>query len=152
MLGGFLHICTCTYTIYCGLWPPGNTTCLFLTFSMCSRWRVFWDWCYESILEIWYIRTSEASPVFVGIACSTFFSLVTHSLLKPYNSTENFLHLTHGFMQCSSIGIALSLYLDVCLQIVSLQGSSCFTCSQCSILSCIFTYILLLQLACWYFS
>jgi hypothetical protein len=31
MLGGFLHICTCTCTIYCGLWPPDNTSCLFLT-------------------------------------------------------------------------------------------------------------------------
>jgi hypothetical protein len=31
MLGGFLHICTCTCTIYCGLWPSDNTTSLFLT-------------------------------------------------------------------------------------------------------------------------
>jgi hypothetical protein len=31
MLGGFLHICTCTCTIYCGLWPPGNTSCTFIT-------------------------------------------------------------------------------------------------------------------------
>jgi hypothetical protein len=31
MLGGFLHICTCTCTIYCGLWPPDNTSCIFLT-------------------------------------------------------------------------------------------------------------------------
>jgi hypothetical protein len=31
MLGGFLHICTCTCTIYYGLWPLDNTTCLFLT-------------------------------------------------------------------------------------------------------------------------
>jgi hypothetical protein len=30
MLGGFLHICTCTCTIYCGLWPPDNTSCIFL--------------------------------------------------------------------------------------------------------------------------
>jgi hypothetical protein len=31
MLGAFLHICTCTCTIYCGLWPLDNTTCLFPT-------------------------------------------------------------------------------------------------------------------------
>jgi hypothetical protein len=31
MLGGFLHICTCTSTIYCGLWPLDNTSCIFLT-------------------------------------------------------------------------------------------------------------------------
>jgi hypothetical protein len=31
MLGGFLHICTCTCTIYCGLWPPDNTSCTFIT-------------------------------------------------------------------------------------------------------------------------
>jgi hypothetical protein len=31
MLGGFLHICTYTCTIYCGLWPPNNTGCIFLT-------------------------------------------------------------------------------------------------------------------------
>jgi hypothetical protein len=31
MLGGFLHICTYTCTIYCGLWPPDNTSCIFLT-------------------------------------------------------------------------------------------------------------------------
>jgi hypothetical protein len=31
MLGAFLHICTCTCTIYCGLWPPDNTSCIFLT-------------------------------------------------------------------------------------------------------------------------
>jgi hypothetical protein len=30
MLGGFLHICTCTYTIYCGLWPPDNTSRIFI--------------------------------------------------------------------------------------------------------------------------
>jgi hypothetical protein len=31
MLGGFLHICTCTCTIYYGLWPPDNTSCTFIT-------------------------------------------------------------------------------------------------------------------------
>jgi hypothetical protein len=31
MLGGFLHICICTCTIYCGLWPADNTSCIFLT-------------------------------------------------------------------------------------------------------------------------
>jgi hypothetical protein len=31
MLGGFLHICTCTCNIYCGLWPPDNTSCTFIT-------------------------------------------------------------------------------------------------------------------------
>jgi hypothetical protein len=31
MLGGFLHICTCTCTIYCDLWTPDNTCCIFLT-------------------------------------------------------------------------------------------------------------------------
>jgi hypothetical protein len=31
MLGGFLYICICTCTIYCGLWPPDNTSCIFLT-------------------------------------------------------------------------------------------------------------------------
>jgi hypothetical protein len=31
LLGGFLHIYTCTCTIYCGLWPPDNVSCLFLT-------------------------------------------------------------------------------------------------------------------------
>jgi hypothetical protein len=31
MLGSFLHICTCTCTIYCGLWPPDNTSCYCLT-------------------------------------------------------------------------------------------------------------------------
>jgi hypothetical protein len=31
MLGGYLHICTCTCTIYCGLWPPDNTSCTFIT-------------------------------------------------------------------------------------------------------------------------
>jgi hypothetical protein len=31
MLGGFLHICTCTCTIYCDLWPPDNTSCTFIT-------------------------------------------------------------------------------------------------------------------------
>jgi hypothetical protein len=33
MLGGFLHICTYTCTIYCGLWPLDNTSCIFLTAS-----------------------------------------------------------------------------------------------------------------------
>jgi hypothetical protein len=31
MLGSFLHICTCTCTIYYGLWPPDNTSCTFIT-------------------------------------------------------------------------------------------------------------------------
>jgi hypothetical protein len=37
MLGGFLHICTYTCTIYCGLWPPDNTSCIFLTWYQSSR-------------------------------------------------------------------------------------------------------------------
>jgi hypothetical protein len=37
MLGGFLHICTCTCTIYCGLWPPDNTSCIFLTWYQSYR-------------------------------------------------------------------------------------------------------------------
>jgi hypothetical protein len=31
MLGGFLHICIYTCTIYCVLWPSDNTSCIFLT-------------------------------------------------------------------------------------------------------------------------
>jgi hypothetical protein len=31
MLEGFLHICTCTCTIYCGLWLSDNTSCIFIT-------------------------------------------------------------------------------------------------------------------------
>jgi hypothetical protein len=34
---GFLHICTCTCTIYCGLWPPDNTSCIFLTWYQSTR-------------------------------------------------------------------------------------------------------------------
>jgi hypothetical protein len=37
ILGGFLHICTCTCTIYCGLWPPDNTSCIFLTWYQSYR-------------------------------------------------------------------------------------------------------------------
>jgi hypothetical protein len=37
MLGGFLHICTCTCTIYCGIWPPDNTSCIFPTWYQSSR-------------------------------------------------------------------------------------------------------------------
>jgi hypothetical protein len=31
MLGSFQHICTCTCTIYCGIWPPDNISCTFIT-------------------------------------------------------------------------------------------------------------------------
>jgi hypothetical protein len=37
MLGGFLHICTCTCTIYYGLWLPDNTSCIFLTWYQSIR-------------------------------------------------------------------------------------------------------------------
>jgi hypothetical protein len=37
MLGGFLYICTCTCTIYCDLWPPDNTSCIFLTESTMQK-------------------------------------------------------------------------------------------------------------------
>jgi hypothetical protein len=42
MLGGFLHICTCTCTIYCGLWPPDNTSCIFLTWYQSLGSLFFW--------------------------------------------------------------------------------------------------------------
>jgi hypothetical protein len=42
MLGGFLHICTGTCTIYCGLWPPDNTSCIFLTWYQSLGLSFFW--------------------------------------------------------------------------------------------------------------
>jgi hypothetical protein len=51
MLGGFLHICTCTCTIYCGLWPPDNTSCIFLTWYQSVRF-FFWTRNSSSIFSI----------------------------------------------------------------------------------------------------
>jgi hypothetical protein len=31
LLGGFLHICALYMYYICGLWPPDNVSCLFLT-------------------------------------------------------------------------------------------------------------------------
>jgi hypothetical protein len=37
MLGGFLHICALYMYYICGLWPPDNVSCLFLTWYQCYR-------------------------------------------------------------------------------------------------------------------
>jgi hypothetical protein len=43
MLGGFLHICTCNCTIYCGLWLPDNTSCTFITrYQSPGLGLIFW--------------------------------------------------------------------------------------------------------------
>jgi hypothetical protein len=56
MLGGFLHICICTCTIYCGLWPPDNTSCIFLTW-------------YQS-LGLFFFGTRNSCPFLSDIAAA----------------------------------------------------------------------------------
>jgi hypothetical protein len=37
LLGGFLHICALYMYYICGLWPPDNVGCLFITEKSCYR-------------------------------------------------------------------------------------------------------------------
>jgi hypothetical protein len=67
MLGAFLHICTCTYTIYCGLWPPGNTGCIILTWYQSPG-----SWVRVLVFAI-YCKIAVA-PLCIHLL--TFFSLV----------------------------------------------------------------------------
>jgi hypothetical protein len=65
MLGGFLHICTtCTCTIYCGLWPSDNTSCIFLTWYQ-SLGLSFFFW--HAQLVPFSLRYSCRRPPFVAV-------------------------------------------------------------------------------------
>jgi hypothetical protein len=91
LLGGFLHICVLYIYYICGLWPPDNVSCLFLTWyqSPGSRFRVlvFAIYCKIVVAPLCVHVLAFSSPVCVHVlifsspVCVhvlTFSSSVTH--------------------------------------------------------------------------